>query len=220
MHHFVVRQRHDEMLAVLVEHGESELVVMVLAVHRILAEVEERVVHPAHVPLEGEPEPAVAHRLGHAGPRGRFFRDGETARRLQPNRLVGLLEKLDRFQVFASAILVAQPLARFAAVVEIQHRRDRVDAQAVDMELVEPIERVGNQEVADLVAAVVEDQRAPVGMLSQPRILVLVERRAVESAQRVVVAREMRRHPVENDTDVVPVHRVDEEPKIVWRAIP
>ena len=68
-------------------------------------------------------------------------------------------------------------------VVEIQHRRHGVDAQAVDVELLEPEQRVAQQERAHLVAAVVEDQRAPVAVLALARVGVLVERGAVELAR-------------------------------------
>ena len=54
------------------------------------------------------------------------------------------------------------------------------------------------QEVAHLVAAVVEDERAPVGVRAAARIRVLVERGAVEAGEREVVAREVRGHPVED----------------------
>jgi hypothetical protein len=40
---------------------------------------------------------------------------------------------------------------------------------------VEPEERAVEQEVRDLVASVVEDERAPVGMLPLPGVGVLVE---------------------------------------------
>ena len=82
----------------------------------------------------------------------------------------------------------------------------------------EPEERVGEQEVAHLVAAVVEDQRAPVGVLALARVLVLVERRAVEAAQAVVVLREVRRHPVEDHADAGLVQGVDEELEVVRGA--
>ena len=99
--------------------------------------------------------------------------------------LVELLEEVDGFEVLAAAEAVGNPLAFLAAVVEVQHRGDGIDAQAVDVVLVEPEQGVGEQEVADLVAAVVEDHRAPVGMLALARVGVLVERRAVEAAQAV-----------------------------------
>ena len=123
---------------------------------------------------------------------------------------VQLLEERDRFEVLAPAEAVRQPLARLARVVEVEHRGDRVDAQPVDVELLEPVERVREQEVPHLVAAEVEDERAPVRVLAAARVGVLVERGPVEARERPVVAREVRRHPVEEDADPAPVERVDE----------
>ena len=62
--------------------------------------------------------------------------------------LVEPLEEGDRLQVLAAAVAVGHPLARLARVVEVEHRGDRVHAQAVDVVLVEPEERVGDEEVA------------------------------------------------------------------------
>ena len=74
----------------------------------------------------------------------------------------------------------------------------------------QPEQRVGQQEVADLVAAVVEDQRAPVAVLALARIGVLVERGAVEAREPVGVAREVGGHPVEDHADAGVVAGVDE----------
>ncbi len=57
--------------------------------------------------------------------------------------------------------------------------------------------------VAHLVAAVVEDQRAPVPVLALARVGMLVERGAVEAGQAVGVFGEMRRHPIDDDADAV-----------------
>ena len=57
---------------------------------------------------------------------------------------------------------------------------------------VEPEERVGDEEVPHLVAAVAVDEAAPVGVGALSRVVVLVEGGAVETGQIVVVAREMR----------------------------
>ncbi len=83
------------------------------------------------------------------------------------------------------------------------------------MELLEPVERVGEQEVPHLVASEVEDERAPVGMRAAARVCVLVERRAVEARQRPVVPGEVRRDPVEQHADPVGVQRVDEGAQVV-----
>ena len=87
------------------------------------------------------------------------------------------------------------------------------------MVLAQPVEGVGDEEVADLVAAVVEDQRAPVGVGAAARVGVLVERRAVEAGEREVVAREVRGHPVEDHAEPVLVQAVDEGLEVVGRAV-
>jgi hypothetical protein len=85
---------------------------------------------------------------------------------------------------------------------------------------VEPEERVVEQEVRDLVASVVEDERAPVGMLPLPRVGVLVEVGAVEVDQPVRIAREVRRHPVEDHADAAPVKMIHEGHEVPWVSIP
>ncbi len=86
------------------------------------------------------------------------------------------------------------------------------------MELARPVERVREQEVPHLVAPEVEDEGAPVGMRAAARILVLVQSGAVEPAERELVAREVRRHPVQDHADSGHVQRVDERPEVVRLA--
>jgi hypothetical protein len=214
-----VRQRHDEPLAVLVEHRESDLVLVKATVHGVAREVREGVVHPSHVPLEGEPEATVTHRRRDAGPGRGLLGDRHASRRFRLHRLVELLQELDGFEILAAALPVAQPLSGLPAVVQIQHRRDGIDPQAVHVELVEPVHRVGDEEVPHLRPAVVEDQRAPIGMFAESRVLVLVERGAVEATQREVVFWKVRRNPVENDADPAPMQGVYEKTEIVRRPV-
>ncbi|OIQ79884.1 hypothetical protein GALL_383660 [mine drainage metagenome] len=131
---------------------------------------------------------------------------------------VEFLEEINRFQVFAAAELVGQPFAVLARVIEINHGSHRIHAQAVDVELADPEMRVGEQEIAYFIAAVVEDQRAPVLMFAQARILVFVQGRAVEARQRPAVLGEMRRHPVQNHADAGLVAGIDKGAEIVRRA--
>ena len=79
----------------------------------------------------------------------------------------------------------------------------------------DPEERVGEEEIGDLVAAVVEDQCAPVGMLAPARVVVLVEMRAVEEGEAVRIPREVGRHPVEDDPDAALMQAVDEGHEVV-----
>ena len=76
------------------------------------------------------------------------------------------------------------------------------------------------QEVADLGPAVVEDLRAPVAVLAQPGVGMLVEVRPVEVAQAVGIVGEVGRHPVEDHAVAVPVQVVDEVDEVVRRAVP
>ena len=84
----------------------------------------------------------------------------------------------------------------------------------------QPVQGVGDQEVAHLVTAVVEHQRAPVGMLALARVGVLVQLRSVEPGQAPLVAGEVGRHPVEDHADAALVQLVDERPEVVGRAEP
>ena len=133
--------------------------------------------------------------------------------------LVEFLDEIDRGQILASAVLIGNPIARLAAVVEIEHRGHRVDAQSVDVVFVEPEERIGGEEVAHFVAAVIEDQGPPVGVLALSRIGMLVKMRAVEHPQAVAVAREVGRHPVEHHADAVLVAMVDKVHEVLRRAV-
>ena len=59
VHDLVVRQRQDEIFRERIVQAEQDLVVVMLAVDRILADVVQRVVHPPHVPFVAEAEAAI-----------------------------------------------------------------------------------------------------------------------------------------------------------------
>ena len=105
-----------------------------------------------------------------------------------------------------------------AGVVAVEHRGDGVDAQAVDVQLAEPVEGVGDEEAAHLGLAVVEHERAPVGVLAALRVGVLVERRAVVAGQGAVVAGEVGGHPVDDHAEAALVEVVDEPAEVVGVA--
>src|SRR5690242_8309592 len=93
---------------------------------------------------------------------------------------VGAAYEINRFDVLAAAVLVRNPAAFRSAVVEVEHRGDGIDAQPVDAVTLQPEQRVGDEEVRNLDAAEVVDQRSPIEMPALLRIGVLVERGAVE----------------------------------------
>ena len=186
---------------------------VVTPVHGIVGEVVEGVVHPAHVPLEAEAEPSLRRRAGDTGPRRRLLRDREHTGLGRVDGLVEQAEELDGVEVFTATLRVGLPLPRGARVVEVQHRRHRIDAQAVDVVLAQPHERARHEEVPDLVATEVEHERSPVGVQAATGIVVLVQRGAVEAGERPGVVREVRGDPVEQHPDAAVVQHVDHLPQ-------
>ena len=87
-------------------------------------------------------------------------------------------------------------------IIQIQHGSHRVHAQPVDVIFVNPEQRIGNQEILHLVAAVIEYQRPPIGMAALPRIGMLVQMCAVKFAESMAIAREVRGSPIQNDTPI------------------
>ena len=96
-----------------------------------------------------KPRPFGIDRPRNAGPRGRFLGDGDRAG-LLVRQFVEALQEVDGFQILAAAVSVGNPFARLARVIEIQHGRDGVHAQAVDVKLAQPVQRVRQQETCAL----------------------------------------------------------------------
>src|SRR5262245_16099435 len=88
------------------------------------------------------------------------------------------------------------------------------------MKFIEPEERIADQKIPHLVAAVIENKRAPIRLLALARVLVLVKVGAVELAERVCILRKMRRHPIHNHADSGLMTFVDEMTKIIGRTEP
>ena len=218
MHDLVVRERQDEVLGEHVERRKRHQRVLPPAIDRIVADVVQHVVHPAHVPLVGEAEAAEMRRPAHRRECGRLFGRGQAAWMLGMGQHVQLTEEPDRLQVLPPAVLIRNPLPVPPRVVEIQHRCDRIDAKPVDVVLVQPEEGVRQQEVADLVAPIVEDQRAPVLVFALARVGMFVERGAVELRQSMFVLGEMPRHPVEDHRQPRLMTGVDEVLEVFRRT--
>src|SRR6185503_20585470 len=133
--------------------------------------------------------------------------------------LVQLLQQRNRFEILASTKLVRHPLPFLAAVVEIEHRRHCIDTQSIHMKFVEPIKSIRYEEIAHLVATVVEDVRAPIRMFAFARIEMLIKRGAVEATERETIFRKVREHPVHDHADVTLVQVVDEITQIIRLAV-
>ena len=68
VHHLVVGEHQDEILAVGVDHAEGQLPVVVVAEIGIALHIAQEVVHPSHVPLIVKSQAVVLHVAGDLGP--------------------------------------------------------------------------------------------------------------------------------------------------------
>ena len=125
-----------------------------------------------------------------------------------------------RLEIFIAAVHIGNPFTRLAAVVEIEHRGDGIDAQTVDMELLQPIERAAEQKIRHLAPAVIVNQRIPVLVEALARVGVFIEVGPVELRQAMRVIGEMAGNPVEDDADPVAMKAVDEGAQIIRRPEP
>ena len=144
VHNLIMADRQHIVFRIGIHHGEGDLVVVPFAVDRLLMQVLQGVVHPAHVPLEAESQAACVGRCGDARVCRGFLGDHHDARIVLVCRGVGFLEEVDGLEILAASVDVRMPLAGLAAVIQVQHGGDRVHAESVDMELIQPEAGVGH----------------------------------------------------------------------------
>src|SRR2546423_1181334 len=106
MHDFIVRKGKDEIFVMMIEHRESEVVLVVFAINRIAAEIPEGVVHPTHVPFECESKAPQIGRTSDEGPRSGFFGNGPHAGMFGVDEMVEVAQEFNRLQVLPSAELI------------------------------------------------------------------------------------------------------------------
>src|SRR5579864_561085 len=91
-------------------------------------------------------------------------------------------QKGNGVEILPAAKAIGHPFAGLPAIVEIEHRGDGIDAQAVDGVTIEPEQPVRHQKVHDFRAPVIVDRKSPIEVPALLRVGVLVERGAVEMA--------------------------------------
>ncbi len=218
MHHLIVGEGQHEVFSPQIELAEGQLVMVVLAVDGIRFHVGQGVVHPAHVPLHGKAQATHVRRAGYHGPGGGLFRDGDDTRKIAVDNLVHFPQEGDGLQVFATAKFIGCPVAIFPGVVQVEHGCHCIHTQAVDMEFLDPVQCVGDEEVAHFVAAEIEYQGAPVAVLALPRVGMFVQGLAGKARQGEFVLGEVGRYPVQEYADVLLVAGIDEMTQVVWTA--
>ena len=210
VHHLVMGEYQNEMLAVIVEHGEGQGAVVILPEVGIRLHEMQEIVHESHVPLQVKSKAALLHGSRDHWPCRGLLGDHQDTGVPLMHHGIHVLQELDGLQVLVAAVHVGYPLSVVPAVIQIQHGSHRVEADAVCMVDLRPVHGVGDQEVLYLRLSVVEDQGSPVGMLTLSGILVLIDMGAVKAGQPEVVLGEVGRYPVQDNADPLLVHIVHE----------
>ena len=140
VHHFVVGERQHEVLAERVNGAEAQQVMMVAPMDGVLFHVLQRVVHPAHVPLEGEAQAAGVGGVRDHRPGSGLLGGGDGAGAFAVGEFVEALQERGGFEVLVAAVHVRLPFAVLARVVQVEHGSHGVHAQPVEVELLHPVQ--------------------------------------------------------------------------------
>ena len=151
-----------------------------------------------------EAQAAVLRRIGYERPRGGLLGHHHHVGVVCLHGAVDLADKRAGVQVLLGTVFVELLLARIVdAKVEVQHAGHAVHANAVHVEVLEPVQHVRDQEGADLATGEVELMRAPVGVN-----LVLKQHVAVKGGQAVGVGAKTAGHPVHDHANARLVARI------------
>jgi hypothetical protein len=94
--------------------------------------------HPTHIPLQAKPQAAYIGGMGDHRPGSRFFGESLRIGIIAIDSLVQVAQESNRIQVLPAAITVGNPFAFFAAIIQVKHRRHRIQAQSVNMIFIKP----------------------------------------------------------------------------------
>ena len=82
------------------------------------------------------------------------------------SQLIKFLDEVNGRQILVPTILVRNPFAGIARIIQVEHGGHRIHPQPVQMIFFQPEQGIGQEKIADLVASVVKDQRSPITMLA------------------------------------------------------
>src|SRR5205807_10581795 len=147
----------------------------------------ERLLHPAHIPLTTKAQTGNV-----VGPRALRPGGGFFGYRLHMGPVLVALfvpppKEFDRFNIFTPAIPIGNPFSFFARVVEVEHRRDGVNPQAVGMITIKPKDRVADKKALYLGATVIKNVALPLGMIALAGVGVFIEMASIEKSQAVLI---------------------------------
>ena len=150
-----------------------------------------------------ESDAAVAAGRGQSGHPRNVLSDRDRVRAHGVDHAVGESQICERVLVDV-AVEVLRKVGEIdaKAVIAVDHGRDAVEAESVEMEFVEPVAAVGKEEMERLVAAVVEEASAPGRVASALAVMAVAPCRAIEKPDTLnLVGDGVRVHEIHDDRD-------------------
>ena len=127
MNHLIMRENKNKLLTCGITHAKGHLIVIVLTEIRIQFHIIEEIMHPTHIPFICKSKPIVLRSLCDLRPCRRFFRNDNRAVFSATDHRIQMFEELNRIQIPIAAEFIRYPFTIFAAIVKIQHGRNRID---------------------------------------------------------------------------------------------
>ena len=216
MHHLIVGQDQDIILTGKISKAEGHAVMVVFAEIGVQLHVFQEIMHPSHVPLKGEAK-AVLFRMGcDLGPGSGFLGNDQCAMVAPLHHGVQVLEELNGFQVLVASVLIGNPLAFLASVIQIEHGCNCIHPQSVHMVLLHPVEGVADQEILYFIFAIVKHLGSPVRVLTLAGVGVFEQGLPVKISQTVGILGEMRRNPVQDNANPGAVQIIHKIHEVLW----
>src|SRR5688572_27208490 len=166
-----------------VHQAKGNLALMKAPENRVLLHIAQHIVHPSHVPLIVEPQPSHISRTCSHGPRCALFSNCQCAGNNLMRNFIKAANEVNRIKILSPAKAVRNPLPGVATKVQIEHGRDSIHAQSIQVILFEPKERATDQKVANFVAPKVEYFGSPILMLTLSWVRVFIKMRAIKEGQ-------------------------------------
>ena len=119
VHHLIVGEHQHELLAVGIDHAESQLPVMMGPEIGVVLDIVQIIIHEAHVPLQVKAKPVFFHIPRNFRKSRALLRDGEHAGVAFLHDGIQMLDHLDGFQVLLAAIHIGHPFAVLFPVIQV-----------------------------------------------------------------------------------------------------
>ena len=219
MYYLIVGKNQNILLTVCISHGKCHLIMIKFTEIRIQLHIFQEIVHPSHIPFQGESQAVIFCLAGYHRPCGRFLRNHDSSMISSENNRIQMLEEFNGFQVLVSTVFIGNPLTVFFTVIQIEHGCNRVYTETVNVAFFYPVKGIGDQEILYFRTSVIVDLGSPVRMLALSRICMLVYCSSVKVGKSVCILREVRRYPVKDNTDFLFMQIIYHISKIFRRTI-